>query len=270
LRNCEVYHDLYVKWGMGHILGGYVCKDESIGAVLALHRPLGMREYDEEDIRLSGLIVPHLKRAIRLQWLLSHAEGIGAATAGALSSVAVGTIIADRSGRVIEMNAAARASMAAGAPLRVRAGLLDAKSPRINEWLQREIAAAAGARGARVAGEDNLVNLSDESGRSWIIAVAPVRGTQWATIFLIEPDRIPATTDQQLRRLFGLTPSEAKVAVALCRGLPLAAISHQTATTVETVRTHLKRILAKTGAHTQAEVVSIILRSVRIDLAADL
>jgi DNA-binding CsgD family transcriptional regulator len=66
----------------------------------------------------------------------------------------------------------------------------------------------------------------------------------------------------RLRELFGLTRTEASVAAALGRGASLENIAANMGIGLATVRSHLKRILAKTGTHRQAETAALLARSV--------
>jgi DNA-binding CsgD family transcriptional regulator len=61
---------------------------------------------------------------------------------------------------------------------------------------------------------------------------------------------------------FQLTPAEAQVAALLCDGLSPAAIAAGLGVQVNTVLTHVKRALTKTGCRCQAHLVSLLLRSV--------
>jgi DNA-binding CsgD family transcriptional regulator len=66
----------------------------------------------------------------------------------------------------------------------------------------------------------------------------------------------------RLRDLFGLTRAEGAVAAALGRGSALDEIADDLGVGPATVRSHLKRILAKTGTHRQAEAAALLARSV--------
>jgi DNA-binding CsgD family transcriptional regulator len=66
----------------------------------------------------------------------------------------------------------------------------------------------------------------------------------------------------QLAQLFDLTASEARLALALSRGLSIAEAGPEVGLTVESARTYSKRIYAKTGARGQADLVRFIHRSV--------
>lgn len=64
---------------------------------------------------------------------------------------------------------------------------------------------------------------------------------------------------RSLEELYGLTHAEARVASRVGRGLAVKEIAADLHISVETVRTHLKRIYAKTGTRRQAELVRLIL-----------
>ena len=59
----------------------------------------------------------------------------------------------------------------------------------------------------------------------------------------------------------GFTPAEARLADALAGGASVREAATKLGVTYETARTHLKRLLSKTGARRQAELVRILLTS---------
>jgi DNA-binding CsgD family transcriptional regulator len=61
------------------------------------------------------------------------------------------------------------------------------------------------------------------------------------------------------QRLLGLTEAEAKIAVALARGVPLPEIARRMGVQDNTVRWHLKQIYTKTGTHGQVDLVRLLL-----------
>jgi DNA-binding CsgD family transcriptional regulator len=83
-------------------------------------------------------------------------------------------------------------------------------------------------------------------------AIAYVHGDNWSA-----QDRL-----MQLAELFSLAPSEAKLALALCRGRTIAEASREMGITVESARTYSKSIFAKTGARGQPDLVRIIMGSI--------
>lgn len=72
----------------------------------------------------------------------------------------------------------------------------------------------------------------------------------------IDRQRIPAT--ETIQGLFDLTPGEAKVARRLVTGSTIDAVAAQLTISRETVRSHVKAILAKSGMSRQADFVAAI------------
>lgn len=84
------------------------------------------------------------------------------------------------------------------------------------------------------------------------VAIAYLSGDRWS-----QADRC-----DQLVDLFGLLPSEARLAWVIAQGIPIKDAAQTLGLTVETARNYSKRIYAKTGARGQAELVRIVLTSV--------
>lgn len=81
-----------------------------------------------------------------------------------------------------------------------------------------------------------------------------------AAVFLIVTpiDRSAVPSAETIQGLFDLTPAEAKVARALAAGQDVAAAAAGLSVSTETVRTHVKAILAKSGMSRQADFVAAI------------
>jgi DNA-binding CsgD family transcriptional regulator len=84
------------------------------------------------------------------------------------------------------------------------------------------------------------------------VAIAYLSGDRWST----------ADRCGQLVDLFGLLPSESRLAWAMAQGMSIAEAAEDLGITVETARNYSKKIYAKTGARGQSELVRNILTSV--------
>jgi DNA-binding CsgD family transcriptional regulator len=73
--------------------------------------------------------------------------------------------------------------------------------------------------------------------------------------------------EQRLRDLFGLTPAETRVALALFDGLSPADAATGLGVSFHTVRNQLVRIFEKTGTNRQTELVRLMMRAVGADPA---
>lgn len=83
-------------------------------------------------------------------------------------------------------------------------------------------------------------------------SIAYVHGDNWSS-----SDR-----EAQLAELFSLSRSEARLALALCRGKTIAEAADEFGLTVGSARTYSKSIFAKTGARGQPDLVRIIMGSI--------
>jgi len=61
-----------------------------------------------------------------------------------------------------------------------------------------------------------------------------------------------------VQSLFDLTPAEARVARSLASGKTVGAIATEGGVSLNTVRTHVRGVLEKTGCTRQAEVIALL------------
>ncbi len=80
-----------------------------------------------------------------------------------------------------------------------------------------------------------------------------------AAIYITDPQNPFDLDSSKLRRLYKLTPAEARLAAHLAQGSRLEDAATDLGVSLNTVRTHLKRIFSKTGTDRQAELVRLII-----------
>lgn len=81
-----------------------------------------------------------------------------------------------------------------------------------------------------------------------------------ALLLVTAPEAARLPGPDTLRAAFGLTPAEARVALALARGEDAAAIAAAAGTSPGTVRVQVKAVLGKTGTPRQAALVALLHR----------
>ncbi len=127
----------------------------------------------------------------------------------------------------------------------------------------------AAIAGIVAAGEGAMrvpMAISRDAGRPLQVVVAPLPATtpgmhrQPAAVLLITDTSGKQECDRDLlQRTFSLSHAEARVASALTRGQNLEEIALALQVRVGTIRTHLKRLFAKTGTLRQGELISLLL-----------
>ena len=81
-----------------------------------------------------------------------------------------------------------------------------------------------------------------------------------AIVLLIDSDKQAEPSGDILREAFGLTPTEAQIAIGFARGHDLQEIASEKGLCLETVRKHFKEIMAKTKTKRQAELAILLAR----------
>jgi DNA-binding CsgD family transcriptional regulator len=110
-------------------------------------------------------------------------------------------------------------------------------------------------------GKFYICNVSVPSPISW---TGHSKVQDLVVVSIIDPFRALSIQPLQLEQIFNLTPSEARVAIAIAMGKELSeiAINHNIA--VGTVRNQLKSVFQKMGVSRQSDLVRVVLRIARI------
>jgi DNA-binding CsgD family transcriptional regulator len=177
-------------------------------------------------------------------------------------------LVVDDTGRVLDANAAARSTLAAGRGLAVQDGMVRCTGPgrqrALMELVVRACAPDTSCRGAcadDASRASSALSLGAICGRvSPVVLVTPARGR--ALLILVDPARSkPSVEPRTLEALLGLTPAEARVVAHLAAGLSLEQVCALLDISIATGRTHLRHVFDKTGTGRQGELISVVLGS---------
>ncbi len=260
------YDDFLLPAGMADFV--ICCVDEPSGvrAGLVITRPPGAPGFTAEDAALLEAIGRHLSSSLRVFAAMKRAELKQLFHARATRSLAVGIILLDQNGRIIEMDDEARCKFERQTDLRVNKGWLRLRNRRQDAELRDRISKLLfqplGLKRSMVmdVGGDahlELLLCTVDPGVGFATAVAPRLAVYFSSI--AEGGVIDAW---QLAELYHLTNREAALAGLLARGLTLAESADELGITEQTARTYSKRIFLKTGVRRQTELVRRILTSV--------
>lgn len=141
-------------------------------------------------------------------------------------------------------------------------GRLTARNPDLLDALDRALEAAV--RGEAHDKRTIVIKIREGAGSSFCVTLVVPELQPFERFFsgpcvlvLVEKQqqrRLP--TEEALRISFGLTPTQATLAVVIAKGNSLKEAADQLRITKETARTHLKSIFAKMDVHRQAELVA--------------
>ncbi len=261
LRPRGLHHNLsvIVRRTPGHITG------------LSLLRRPERPSFSEAELACVRRLLPHLQRVVQLQEMLAEAEQKLEVAHQVLDSLRCGAILLDDAARVCGANERSAALLKRREGMLLQGADLRAEDPRENPELQRLLRGATGK-----ASSGGVLALS-RAGHTHplVVSASPLRHGRscapWlpiakALVLVSDPEELPVLHEAALRELYGFTPSEARVASMLAHGEKIGAIATSLGVQRTTVRTHLQRVLEKTGTHRQADLVRLLLMGHR-DLA---
>lgn len=96
-----------------------------------------------------------------------------------------------------------------------------------------------------------------DSGEALVLRLSAAAGLAFPPRALVVVNALawPENFHPALREAYGLSAAEAQIATALAQGLSLAQIAGARGRSEQTVRTQLRTILSKTGAHSQSDLI---------------
>ena len=187
----------------------------------------------------------------RLERRVAHLERRNSALQQGLDRLPVGVVVVQQR-RVLAINSVSRQLLESGG---LRVDEADALSAETAEG-QRELDELFRAvRSAPQKPHAGLVPRSVGPGLEIVLVDGGLALEESVILTLSDPRVIPQVDARVFQKLYGLTPTEAKVATHLVQGRSPRDIARVLGVGVETTRTHVKHILAKLSCHRQVDVV---------------
>ena len=212
-------------------------------------------------------LLPHLQRSLRLYLQSEQAKSEAKDLKSLLDTFDRAVFGLNRNGIVVLSNRQAERIVEHGDGLKLVSGRLIAESLSQNAELQSQIAKAveSGLEPNTIQGTALL--LGRTSGfPSLQLTIMPFasnlannHGHLAALIYVSDPAQQPTPRAALLRQLYGLSPTESRLADMLHQGLEVREAASCLKTTLETTRFHLKRVLSKTGTRRQTELMRLML-----------
>jgi DNA-binding CsgD family transcriptional regulator/PAS domain-containing protein len=262
LARDEWYNDFIIRSGVGDILGANLYSGPSQEAVIGLHYGLHQHRFTAlREARIREL-VGLMRKSAELHIRLNNAGWQSSVAWGALHQLAAAVIVTDREARIVGLNRAGEDLLSQGRALSVRQGRLCAARTFETAKLRAAIGAAA-VSDERDPAIGRMLVRSRDTDLPYVLTVtrlAPELSAfdrPLAMILAIAP-RQGALAAADLAELFGLSPAESRLAVALTAGRKLHDIAIENGLRIATLRSQLSAILKKVGADRQVNLVRIL------------
>ncbi len=240
-------------------------------AGVVIYRREGCRPFGPADFELLDLLVPQFGRAYRIHCRLGDARHEQHALREVMDRFPSGVILLDKDSRAVLTNRSADQILALSDGIRLDRGRPRLADPQQDRAFQQLLEEAAGTRALRGRSYGRTMSLMRTSGRRSYAALvnpllAPPPGTglrEAVTIlFIADPEGSQISTTEVLEGLYDLTPAEAELLRLLAEGRSLEEVAQKRGVTMNTARSQLKQVFAKTDTRRQGELVRLVLTGV--------
>lgn len=268
----EFYNDWLRPQGVYDAIGGVIERSSGSLTVVTVLRAERAGLVTEAEKQVFARLMPHVRRAIDIHRRLYGAQLQRDGALQALEALRIGVVLVDRAGRPIFANRVAEKILSRGDGLSLVRGQLRAARPQDSRKLGALIEGAT--KTSRGLGQESggILSLPSSTETEITVQVSPCPRLGLlepaALIFLGTPPRSLHLDERSVAGRYGFTRAEAKLARALADGRRLTDYADSAGITLNTAKTHLKQIFAKTGSRRQADLIRLIVADPVLRLAA--
>lgn len=265
-RNHPYFREFLVPNGLEHMLLFRVIEPRGHQAWVTVTQPCDGQDFPQSASELCTLLAPHFAIALRCYGELEGARITREIRDRVMDKLNFGCVIVDSRRLVVRRDDSAMRALEGRAPIGIDAAgkvrIASAAADRELGLLLARIEAGI------LVTPQAIMSRADERLDMLVVPLPPsVAGasTAIATIYFQLPAEPSPPGDGQrdrLRELFGLSATEARLALHLADGRTLTEAAGEIPITIESARTYSKRIFVKTGTSRQADLVRVLLKSV--------
>ena len=277
LPETEFYQDWLRPQEYFHALGGVVVQNGPWAMKFSSLRSRRAGDFNSEEMRLYQALIPHLARAAHIQRRFAFLQSLSTASLAVLDTVPAAVMLLDSSARALHSNASAEAELRRGDPFRLALSgeICVQGAPHAQAALRTVIRTAVDPAIGVNEGLPMVAQVSRRNGEKLSVQALPLPhgkhaerdstiGRGLAACALVihgVASRIPAVGPQLLRHVYGLTPAEVQIALAIAEGETVNQYAERRRISRNTAVSQLKRAFDKTGLRRQSELVRWLLLS---------
>lgn len=243
-------------------------------SVLSLYR---QRRLDRDDLELLSHLVPDLRTALLLQRHVGELRARAELAERALDGLTLAVLVLDAGASILHANQAAAALLDRADGLRAVERRLccerEDETARLHAAVESLVAAMlhedapapitlGATRGARPRPLGLLLSPLPPGPPGDDLESVPREETPHVLVTVRDPDEAQRLPVAALQQLFDLTPAQARLSAALAAGDSLESYARRCGVTLNTARSTLKSVFARTGCRRQAELVVVLTGSI--------
>ena len=213
------------------------------------------------------LILPHMRRAVLVGRLIDHTTVQAATFGDALDGIGTALFFVDANGQIVHVNTSGHAMLAQGTLVRTRAGKLILNDANAEQGLY-EIFELAENGDPDVEARGVALPLAPCVGEHYVAHVLPLTmgarrraGIGYravAAVFVQKASLEMPSPQDVIAKFYKLTPTELRVLFAIVQIGGVPQVAEAMGISASTVKTHLRRLFAKTGTDRQADLVKLV------------
>jgi DNA-binding CsgD family transcriptional regulator len=264
-----IYNEFLAPRDVHHLLCVMPARTPRKAIVVSVNRSATIGGYSSVEMRFMERLTTHLICATRISAKLAECGSLGCLSAELMERFNFGIFTVGPRADLVHANRIGRALLTDGTALTLVEGKLAAVEPATNRTLQLALASCINCSEHALPERTQLAVHRGANLTPLRLIVCPLSSQavmdfgagSAAIIFAFGVDGKFCLDSSILRELFGFTDAESRVAEHLLNGLRIAQIAASTRTSEGTIRTHLKKIFAKTYCTSQAQLIRALLLS---------
>ncbi len=221
------------------------------------------------DVMLERLrvVAPHVRRAVSISELLDVQSQQSSTLSAAFDLLRIGVILVDGRSRIIHANSAGRRLLDQRNAIRRDGDFLACCDPRATGELMRSIERATLGDPVEPARSTGVLPIGHADGCDLAAWILPLDGHARAdlaagsgasvAVFIQSLGDVQALPDELFEKRFGISPAECRVLAMLTQGMTVKETAAALGISEPTTRTHLQKLLQKTGTDRQATLIRL-------------
>jgi DNA-binding CsgD family transcriptional regulator/PAS domain-containing protein len=242
--------------------------------VCSLYRGLDAEAFDGDDKQKLSLILPHISRALGVMLKLRNAEFKLVASYAALDRIGTGVLLLNDDRSILFANRAARNILSDDDGLSLRKygtgalGRLFSGDVKTQAAIETALSNAIDPMAQAVPHFAQSVRVSRPSGQlPYALQFSSLasnnefgegKDAPQVIVFISDPAQEIQVDPELLRKTYGLTPAEIRVAVMLCQEGSLDEAAAKAGVSVSTMKSQLKQVYEKTGVDNRTKLTKLI------------
>jgi DNA-binding CsgD family transcriptional regulator len=259
----------YAEWakpqGIADVIGLILARDATAVGSLGFARHFDAGPVTETEVGTLRLILPHLQRAVAISRVLDLKAIVAEGLSAALDAQPAGIILVDADLGIVHANTAAQAMLEKGDPIASLRGRLHVPFALGHDALANAVTLAS-SNEAAIGRRGFGIPARTTSNAPTLIHVLPLRrgrlrpglnASAAAAVFVAASTSVQLVPEQAIAALFDLTPAEIRVFNLVVEGRSNRATAEALGVSLSTIKSHMLRVLEKTGAGNRAGLVKL-------------